>query len=125
MVAHGLCSPGLFALSGYTYSLFSSRSIFLCKGALSLVPRLSLAWFLFCSGNMAFPPRVGLLGEIILIFRLTSYYVWFIVPLGFIVFVTGVYSLILYSLIQHGRVSGLRMRGSLLRSRYMTISLIL
>lgn len=42
MVAHGLCSPGLFALSGYTYSLFSSRSIFLCKGALSLVPRLSL-----------------------------------------------------------------------------------
>lgn len=42
MVAHGLCSPGLFALSGYTYSLFSSRSIFLCKGVLSLVPRLSL-----------------------------------------------------------------------------------
>lgn len=74
---------------------------------------------------MAFPPRVGLLGEIILIFRLTSYYIWFMVPLGFIVFVTGVYSLILYSLIQHGRIRGLRMRGSLLRSRYITIALIL
>lgn len=74
---------------------------------------------------MAFPPRVGLLGEIMLILRLTSYYIWFMVPLGFIVFVTGIYSLILYSVIQYGRVSGLRMRGSLLRSRYITISLIL
>lgn len=47
------------------------------------------------------------------------------VPLGFIVFVTGVYSLILYSLIQHGRIRGLRLGGSVLRSSYMTISLIL
>lgn len=29
------------------------------------------------------------------------------VPLGIIVFITGVYSLILYSSIQHGSVSGL------------------
>lgn len=43
MVAHGLCSPGLFALAGFVYGIFSSRSFVLCKGVLSVVPVLSLA----------------------------------------------------------------------------------
>lgn len=42
MVAHGLCSPGLFALANYCYSLFASRSLFVCCGVLGLVPSLSL-----------------------------------------------------------------------------------
>lgn len=56
---------------------------------------------------MAFPPRGNLLGEVMLMSALTSYYFWFLVPLGMIAFVTGAYSLLLYSSIQHGRVSGL------------------
>lgn len=42
MVAHGFCSPGLFALVGYLYSLFGSRRLYVCCGVVSLVPRLSL-----------------------------------------------------------------------------------
>lgn len=42
MVAHGLCSAGLFGLAGYIYKLFSSRRLLLCKGVLGVVPRISL-----------------------------------------------------------------------------------
>lgn len=42
MVAHGLCSPGLFALAGYVYKMFSSRRLLICSGVLSLVPAISL-----------------------------------------------------------------------------------
>ena len=42
MLAHGFCSPGLFALANYCYGLFSSRSLFICCGVIGLVPRLSL-----------------------------------------------------------------------------------
>lgn len=75
MVAHGLCSAGMFGLAGYVYRLYSSRRLLLCKGVLRVIPRMSLAWFLFCSSNMAFPPRANLLAEIMLIGRLTAYYV--------------------------------------------------
>lgn len=42
MVAHGLCSPGLFAIAAYVYSIFSSRRLFVCSGVLRLVPSISL-----------------------------------------------------------------------------------
>lgn len=42
MVAHGLCSAGLFALAGYLYKLFSSRRLLLCKGVLRVIPSISL-----------------------------------------------------------------------------------
>lgn len=70
MVAHGLCSPGLFGLANYTYDLFGSRIMYLCSGVLGVVPVLSLCWFLMCSSNMAFPPRLRLLSEIMLIVSL-------------------------------------------------------
>ena len=42
IVAHGLCSAGLFGLAGCLYRLFSSRSLLLCKGVLRVMPSLSL-----------------------------------------------------------------------------------
>lgn len=42
MVAHGFCSPGLFALAGYLFRLFGSRSLFVCCGVLGLAPRITL-----------------------------------------------------------------------------------
>lgn len=79
---------------------------------------------MFCSRNIAFPPRANLLGEVILIRALASYYFWFLVPLGVMSFVTGVYSLVLYSTVQHGCVRGLaygsRVGG--VNSRFMLIT---
>lgn len=112
IVSHGLCSAGLFGLAGFLFELYGSRRLFLCKGVLSVVPAFSLRWFLFCSRNMGCPPRGILVAEIMLITALVSHYFWFRVPLGLITFVAAVYSLFLFSTIQHGRVSGLIHRSN-------------
>lgn len=42
IVAHGLCSSGLFCLSNISYERLISRSLYLNKGLINIIPRLSL-----------------------------------------------------------------------------------
>lgn len=103
ILAHGLCSSGLFCLANITYERVSSRRLFLNKGLISLIPSIRLWWFLLRSSNMAAPPSLNLLGEIILINRLISWNSLCIIILALISFFRAVYSLYLYSYIQHGK----------------------
>nr|YP_010411503.1 NADH dehydrogenase subunit 4 [Pissodes yunnanensis]URP30504.1 NADH dehydrogenase subunit 4 [Pissodes yunnanensis] len=108
MLAHGLCSSGLFCLANLVYERTHSRSIYLNKGLINIMPSLSLWWFLLCSSNMAAPPSLNLLGEILLINSLFLYSKFLLCLLFFLVFYSAVYSLFLYSYTQHGSVySGL------------------
>nr|AML26420.1 NADH dehydrogenase subunit 4 [Staphylinidae sp. BMNH 1274641] len=108
MLAHGLCSSGLFCLANISYERLSSRSLYLNKGMMNLMPSMSLFWFLLCSSNMAAPPSFNLLGEIMLINSLVSWSTLSMIMLMFISFFSAVYSLYLYSYSQHGSVySGL------------------
>nr|AML25890.1 NADH dehydrogenase subunit 4 [Staphylinidae sp. BMNH 1274206] len=102
MLAHGLCSSGLFCLANIVYERMFSRSLFLVKGLINLMPSMSLMWFLLCSSNMAAPPSFNLLGEIMLINSLVS---WSFVTMALIMvmsFFSAVYSLYLYAYSQHG-----------------------
>nr|AYN50430.1 NADH dehydrogenase subunit 4 [Ceratopus sp. CG351] len=103
MLAHGLCSSGLFCLANLSYERSHSRSLYLNKGMLNILPNLSLWWFLFCSCNMAAPPSMNLLGEIFLIISISSYSKWFMFCLFFLAFYSAAYSLFLYSYTQHGQ----------------------
>nr|YP_009503325.1 NADH dehydrogenase subunit 4 [Leucosyrinx sp. MNHN IM 2013-19304]AXA45395.1 NADH dehydrogenase subunit 4 [Leucosyrinx sp. MNHN IM 2013-19304] len=102
MLSHGFCSSALFALANYTYEKTHTRSLFMSKGMLMLLPMLAMWWFLFCIMNMAAPPSINLLGEI-MIFPSTifssSYY---LVSLGLMSFLAALYSMYLYTAIQHG-----------------------
>nr|AEP27532.1 NADH dehydrogenase subunit 4 [Larinus turbinatus] len=102
MLAHGLCSSGLFCLANLSYERTHSRSIYLNKGLMNIMPSLSLWWFLLCSSNMAAPPSLNLLGEILLINSLSLYSKLMMFCLFFLVFYSAVYSLFLYSYTQHG-----------------------
>nr|YP_009971833.1 NADH dehydrogenase subunit 4 [Epipedocera atra]QNH68720.1 NADH dehydrogenase subunit 4 [Epipedocera atra] len=102
MIAHGLCSSGLFCLANLNYERVGSRSLYMNKGFLNLMPSLSLWWFLFCSSNMAAPPSFNLLGEIMLINSLMSYSWILMIVLSLVSFFSAVYSLFLYSFSQHG-----------------------
>jgi NADH-ubiquinone oxidoreductase chain 4 len=42
MLAHGLCSSGLFCLANITYERLGSRSLLINKGLINLIPSLSL-----------------------------------------------------------------------------------
>nr|AND96753.1 NADH deshydrogenase subunit 4 [Onthophagus longimanus] len=108
MLAHGLCSSGLFCLANINYERFTSRSMYLNKGMINLIPSMSLWWFLLSSSNMAAPPSLNLLGEIMLINSLVSWNNLCMLMLMFLSFFSAVYSLYLYSYTQHGMVySGL------------------
>nr|AML26684.1 NADH dehydrogenase subunit 4 [Nitidulidae sp. BMNH 1274727] len=104
MLAHGLCSSGLFCLANISYERMSSRSLYLNKGLMNIMPSMSLWWFLFCSSNMAAPPSLNLLGEIILINSLVGYSWMLMLFLSFLSFFSAVYSLYLFSFSQHGKL---------------------
>nr|YP_010500041.1 NADH dehydrogenase subunit 4 [Cryptocephalus dimidiatipennis]UWV18205.1 NADH dehydrogenase subunit 4 [Cryptocephalus dimidiatipennis] len=102
MLGHGFCSSGLFCLINLSYERFNSRSFYLNKGFINLIPSLSLWWFLFSACNMAAPPSLNLLGEICLINSIicySSYTMFFMVVLAFF---ASAYSLYLYAFSQHG-----------------------
>nr|YP_009947902.1 NADH dehydrogenase subunit 4 [Aclees cribratus]QOH97070.1 NADH dehydrogenase subunit 4 [Aclees cribratus]QZI85927.1 NADH dehydrogenase subunit 4 [Aclees taiwanensis] len=102
MLAHGLCSSGLFCLANLSYERTHSRSIYLNKGFMNIMPSLSLWWFLLCSSNMAAPPSMNLLGEIMLINSLSMFSKFSMFILFFLVFYSAAYSLFLYTYTQHG-----------------------
>nr|YP_009373424.1 NADH dehydrogenase subunit 4 [Neotrigonia margaritacea]AQT38494.1 NADH dehydrogenase subunit 4 [Neotrigonia margaritacea] len=103
MLAHGLCSAGLFFLANESYKVFSSRSLFLVKGGLVGLPGVALCWFVFSVVNMAAPPSMNLWSEIMLGISVLSYSIWFLILTGALTFVSAVYSLYVYSATQHGQ----------------------
>nr|AML25816.1 NADH dehydrogenase subunit 4 [Scolytinae sp. BMNH 1274288] len=103
MLAHGLSSSGLFCIANLLYERTHSRSMFMNKGFMNIMPSLSLWWFLFCSSNMSAPPSFNLVGEIILINSVYLYSSYILFFMFFLVFYSGVYSLFLYSFTQHGQ----------------------
>nr|YP_009434120.1 NADH dehydrogenase subunit 4 [Epicauta tibialis]APB02760.1 NADH dehydrogenase subunit 4 [Epicauta tibialis] len=104
MIAHGLCSSGLFCLANLNYERISSRSLYLNKGLINIMPSLSLWWFLFVSSNMAAPPSLNLMGEIMLINSILSYESFNMIVLMMLSFMGAAYSLYLYAFSQHGKV---------------------
>lgn len=104
IIAHGLCSSGLFCLSNISYERLRSRRLLINKGLLNFLPSLSLWWFLFCAGNIAAPPTLNLLGEISLLNRIVSWSWVSIIILSFLSFFRAAYSLYLYSFSQQGKI---------------------
>nr|AYQ18953.1 NADH dehydrogenase subunit 4 [Leiochrinini sp. 2 ACP-2013] len=104
MVGHGLCSSGLFCAANMVYERIHSRSLYLNKGIINMIPSMSLFWFLLVSSNMAAPPSLNLMGEVYLINGIMSFSSLTFILLMLISFMGAVYSLFLYSYSQHGQV---------------------
>uniref|UniRef100_A0AAU7VAA3 NADH-ubiquinone oxidoreductase chain 4 n=1 Tax=Stenopsocus wangi TaxID=3074950 RepID=A0AAU7VAA3_9NEOP len=104
MLSHGLCSSALFFLANIVYERVGSRSMYLVKGMLHLLPKMTLWWFLFCAMNMAAPPSLNLLSEIGLINSLVSWGTMSSPLLMLMSFFAAGYSLYLFSFSQHGKI---------------------
>lgn len=104
IIAHGLCSSGLFRLANISYERLRRRRLLINKGLLNFIPRISLWWFLLCAGNIAAPPTLNLLGEIRLLNRIISWSYISIFLLIFLFFFRAAYSLYLFALRQHGNI---------------------
>lgn len=103
MLRHGLCSSGLFFLANVYYERVGSRRLYLVKGIIHLLPKISIWIFLFCAINIACPPSLNLLREIGLINSIISWRNYRILPLIIIGFFAAGYSLYLFSFSQHGK----------------------
>lgn len=123
-VAHGLCSSGLFFLSGVIYERTGSRRILINKGILEIIPRIAFWWFIYCIGNMAAPVVLNLVGELGLLGRILRFRFFSLVLLILFSFIGACYSLYLFSSIQHGAYySGLRSLFDGLTREYLILFL--
>lgn len=113
ILGHGLCSSGLFCLSNIIYERTHSRSLFINKGLLNFIPRMALWWFLLRSRNIAAPPSLNLLGEILLLNRILSWSWLSILIIALISFFRAAYSLYLFSCSQHGKLYNLSLSFSI------------
>nr|AVI25213.1 tRNA-His [Phyllomimus sp. YH-2018] len=102
MLAHGLCSSGMFCLANISYERLGSRSLLINKGLMSFMPSMSMWWFLLVTSNMAAPPSLNLAGEIGLLNSMVSWSWVNMFMLMIISFFSAAYSLYLYSSSQHG-----------------------
>lgn len=104
IIAHGLCSSGLFCLANISYERLGSRSLLINRGLMNFIPRITLWWFLLSSCNIAAPPSLNLLREISLLNRLVRWTWTSIFMLGLLSFFSAAYTLYLYSYSQHGKI---------------------
>ena len=102
MMAHGLCSSGLFCLVGTLYYRLRRRSMVLIRGCISTMPLITLWWFLFGAANMAAPPTPNLAGEILIFISCIARNLLVAVLVGVTSFLAAGYNLYLFSRTQHG-----------------------
>nr|VFU78796.1 NADH dehydrogenase subunit 4 [Proasellus assaforensis] len=103
MLGHGFCSSGLFCIANMNYERSGTRSLLVMKGSQSILPALTLWWFLLVAANMAAPPSMNLLGEVHSILGLVKWSVLSSLPVVGLVFFAAAYSLYLYVSTQHGK----------------------
>nr|WLE71822.1 NADH dehydrogenase subunit 4 [Aphidius gifuensis] len=104
MVAHGLCSSGMFCLVNMNYDRIHSRSLMINKGMMMIMPSISLWWFLLCTSNFSAPPSLNLFSEMMLF---NSLILWnnLIIPMLFMVMLISTsYSIYLFAFSQYGKL---------------------
>jgi len=92
ILAHGICSSGLFCLLNLMYERWRSRRIILMKGGLVCTPILSFWWFTLCVGNMSCPPRFNFVSEVLIILGIMRWNSYFFVVLLILLIIRGVYT---------------------------------
>ncbi len=108
MIAHGLRSSALFILANMSYEITHTRRMFLTKGLITVAPIITIWWFLFTAANIAAPPSINLLREIMLITSILSKSTISLILISLIRFFTAAYSLHIYSATQHGQIRTFR-----------------
>lgn len=104
MLAHGLCSSGLFYILNLTYEQYKSRRFLILKSLSIFNPILIYWWFFLCCRNMSCPPTINFISEIFLIISIISLNNFYsFLFLGILLIIRGVYSIYLYININHGR----------------------
>nr|AAD04673.1 NADH dehydrogenase subunit 4 [Pygathrix nemaeus] len=105
MIAHGLTSSMLFCLANSNYDRTHSRIMLLSRGLQSLLPLMAFWWFVANLTNLALPPSINLIGELLVV---TSSFSWSHITMiltGLNMLITALYSLHMFITTQRGTLT--------------------
>lgn len=102
IIAHGLCSSGLFYMVNIYYYRSFRRLILINKGIINILPSFTIWWFILCSANFSFPLSIGFIGEVFFLGVLINIDIIIITYLILIRFFRRAYSLYLFVYVQQG-----------------------
>jgi NADH-quinone oxidoreductase subunit M len=102
MFTHGFVSSGLFLIIGFLYTRYSTRLIHHYGGLQNYHPMLASFFFLFSIANFGFPGTGGFVGEFLILIGVfqKNYFIGVIALFG--VFLSAIYSLLLFTRIFFG-----------------------
>lgn len=103
IIAHGLCSSGLFYIVDLYYKRIGRRLIVFRKGIIRKLPSLALWWFVLCSINFSFPISLNFVSEIFILRVILNWEIMILIYLIIVCFFRCAYSLYLFSYVQHGK----------------------
>nr|AAT36097.1 NADH dehydrogenase subunit 4 [Lepilemur mustelinus] len=103
MIAHGLTSSVLFCLANSNYERVHSRTMLLARGLQALLPLMSTWWLLASLSNLALPPSINLIGELLVTTAAFSWSNTTIILTGLNMLVTATYSLYMLTTTQRGK----------------------
>nr|QXU59464.1 NADH dehydrogenase subunit 4 [Zenarchopterus dispar] len=102
MITHGLTSSALFCLANMNYERTHSRTMILTRGLQTILPTMTMWWFLTCLANLALPPLPNLMGELMILTSLFNWSPWTLMLTGTGTLITAAYSLYMYLMTQRG-----------------------
>ena len=103
ILAHGVCSSGIFAAANMIYERRHSRRFFFNSGLLNRRAIFRIIWFVLIVANFGGPFTYNLLGEILLILNLSSLTINSLSVILFLSFFSAAYRLILYRSTNQGQ----------------------
>ncbi|YP_009170524.1 NADH dehydrogenase subunit 4 (mitochondrion) [Gekko japonicus] len=102
MIAHGLTSSLLFCLANTNYERTHTRTLLLTQGLLFILPLMTMWWLVASLMNMALPPTINLLGELMILSSLFNWNTTTIILTATTTLITATYSLYIFITTQRG-----------------------
>nr|YP_009503133.1 NADH dehydrogenase subunit 4 [Microtus arvalis]AXA13170.1 NADH dehydrogenase subunit 4 [Microtus arvalis] len=105
MVAHGLTSSLLFCLANTNYERIHSRTMIMARGLQMVFPLMATWWIMASLANLALPPTINLIGELMITTSLFSWSNPSIILLGTNILITSLYSIYMIVTTQRGKLT--------------------
>nr|WPS67354.1 NADH dehydrogenase subunit 4 [Bubalus bubalis]WPS67367.1 NADH dehydrogenase subunit 4 [Bubalus bubalis] len=103
MIAHGLTSSMLFCLANSNYERVHSRTMILARGLQTLLPLMATWWLLASLTNLALPPTINLIGELLVVMSTFSWSNTTIILMGANMVITALMLLYMLIMTQRGK----------------------
>nr|YP_009865079.1 NADH dehydrogenase subunit 4 [Prometheomys schaposchnikovi]QKE47127.1 NADH dehydrogenase subunit 4 [Prometheomys schaposchnikovi] len=105
MIAHGLTSSLLFCLANTNYERIHSRTLIMARGLQTILPLMATWWIMASLANLALPPTINLIGELMITTSLFSWSEPSIILLGINILITSLYSMYMIITTQRGKLT--------------------